>query len=196
MTEPLNNDIDKINLEEIIKQSPGAAPEDIEAKRREYTGYNRPSYKKAEKHILKIIPQVSIWQAIDKYALSIALGLFSLGFANIFKQGNVQKNVLRNPTTLLLGGTALGTALLGVYAHYKAESTMMPAKIAMQKGYTKATADLTGQAITDSLRPYLNLDNEKIGGDARKTSERAAIGNWTQAVTNNSQCTDTQHCLM
>lgn len=152
--------------------NPPVAAEQAEAERRRQTGYDNPNYHRVKSRVIEIIPRVSILEAIDKYAGHISLGIFGIALGNIFKQES-SKDPLKNRTTLWLAGTALGTALLGIYAHYKKYRLAVPADIDHKEGYTKATADLTGQAIADSLRPYLRPEH-------KRDKHKEEIGDWTR----------------
>jgi len=127
------------------------------AKESRKVGYESPEYVKARQRVLDIIPSLSVWDSIDRYAGHIALGLFGLAFGSIFKSDN--PNALDGRTTKLLGGTAIGTALLGLYAHYQKRMISEPASIAHMEAYKTAETQLIGQSLANALEakfPHAN----------------------------------------
>lgn len=145
--------------------------QEVTRKRLQEIGYENDQYQKAKKRVIDIIPSVSIWEAIDKYAGSVSLGIFGIAMGSIFRQNSTPRP-LKDPTTRWLAGSALATALLGIFAHYKKTSLSKPAEIDHKEGYTEVTARLTGdavgRAVSESIAPHLKeLKNKRCQSETK-----------------------------
>jgi hypothetical protein len=149
------------------------APPDTEQATLDRIGYGSPEYQKAKKDVIQIIPQVGFWEAIDKYANNVALGVFGVAMGNIFRHSGEDKP-LKDKTNLFLIGTAIFTALLGVYAHVKKMKLDKPREINHREQYTAVEKRMVGYGVGQALRPHLDAIIEKQEKSEQRWQQLAA----------------------
>lgn len=117
----------------------------------ETTGFDKPEYKEARDRVINIIPQVSLWDSIDRYAGQVSMGLFSVAVIDRLRGGKDGFDTLAKVT----GAAAMVTAISGVIAHYKKRNIAEPAEIAHREAYITAESEMLGEQIGKAITKNL-----------------------------------------
>lgn len=139
----------------------------------EANAFNDPSYQRSRKKALEIIPKTSFFESIDKYAGSVATGLFMMAFGAIVAPGS---------SALLIGALIAGAVVsagVGMYAHYQTSKIFAPVSLERQEQHSIAVSKMHGHHLAEALQAGGAETEIPISKDRAEPSPRE---NKTQSV--------------
>jgi hypothetical protein len=143
----------------------------------ERSAFDDPDYVKSRDKAIAIIPRTSWLRSLDRYAGSMAMGLFTMAFGAIVAPGS---------SALLIGGLLVGAvcaAAIGVYSNYQVNKISEPVRIERQEQHSIAASKMYGHHIAKAYDTMKQTDQKQsVEINPAIEQDNQPDKNWLQAM--------------